>query len=66
MVACTRVAEEIKVINFSINLRADLMVLADILESKHKKQTRVKNDSQIFGWSNWVSEDSIYCLAFIE
>lgn len=59
MRAHTREAkEEIKVINSSINLRVHLMVLADILESKYKKQTRVKNDSQMCGQSNWVSEDS--------
>lgn len=43
----------------------DLMVFTDILESEYKRETRIKNDSQIFGLSNWVSEDSIYCMALV-
>lgn len=54
-----------KVITLSINLMLELMVFTDILESEHKRKTRVKDDSQIFGLSNWVSEDATSSMAMV-
>lgn len=56
---------KMKVITLSINLMLHLMVFTDILESEHKRKTRVKDDSQMFGLSNWVSEDATYSISMV-
>lgn len=56
------VAKEMKVIKLSINVMVDLVVFTDILETEYKRQTRVKNGSQNFDLSNWMSEDSIFTV----
>ena len=48
--------------SLGINLRVDLMVFANGLNSVCKSQKRVKNDSPILDLSHWMSEDSIYCV----